>query len=144
MKAYVVTIVCVGTLLVALAAGARGPGAARAARVVVDVSAGEPERWASVITNVENIRGALGPRTEIEVVAYGKGIGLVLAKNTELVERMSKLAAAGVSFVACENTLRKQRIDRKALMPFVRTVDSGAAELVRKQQAGWAYLKPGG
>jgi intracellular sulfur oxidation DsrE/DsrF family protein len=29
------------------------------------------------------------------------------------------------------------------LLPFVTTVDSGVAEVVRKQEAGWAYLKSG-
>ena len=144
MKPHTFALVSIAAVLVAMAASAGAPKPPPATRVVFDVSAGEPERWAGVVTNVENVRATLGAQTQVEVVAYGKGIGLVLASDTQLAPRMSALASAGVSFVACENTLRKQGIDRKQLLPFVKTVDSGVAELIRRQQAGWAYLKPGG
>jgi intracellular sulfur oxidation DsrE/DsrF family protein len=51
---------------------------------------------------------------------------------------------AGVVFAACENTMKKQNVTKEQLMPFVITVDSGVAEVVRKQEAGWAYIKGGG
>ena len=51
---------------------------------------------------------------------------------------------AGVVFAARENTMKKQNVTKDQLMPFVTTVDSGVAEVVRKQEAGWAYIKGGG
>ena len=57
---------------------------------------------------------------------------------------MEVLAQAGVVFAACENTMRRQNVGKADLLPFVTTVDSGVAEIVRKQEAGWSYLRVGG
>jgi intracellular sulfur oxidation DsrE/DsrF family protein len=60
-----------------------------------------------------------------------------------LADRMKKLADAGVLCAACENSLRKKNVPKAALLPLVTTVDSGVAEVVRKQEAGWSYIKSG-
>ena len=56
---------------------------------------------------------------------------------------MRKQSEAGVRFAACQNTMRRRNISKEDLLPFVGTVDSGVAEVVRKQEEGWAYLKGG-
>jgi intracellular sulfur oxidation DsrE/DsrF family protein len=81
--------------------------------------------------------------TEIEVVGHNAGLGMMLLKDVELSDRMKKLAHGGVILAACENTMRMKRVTQADLLPFVTTVDSGVAEVVRKQEAGWAYLKSG-
>ena len=55
--------------------------------------------------------------------------------------RMEDLARAGVVFAACENTMKKKNVTKEDLLPFAKTVDSGVAEVVRKQEGGWAYLR---
>jgi len=37
--------------------------------------------------------------------------------------------------------MRDRNLTDEDLFPFASTVDSGVAELVRKQEAGWAYVK---
>ncbi len=64
--------------------------------------------------------------------------------NEEAMDRLRGLHSEGVRFVVCANTMRQQRVTREMLVPFVEVVDSGIAELVRKQEAGWAYVKAGG
>jgi intracellular sulfur oxidation DsrE/DsrF family protein len=39
--------------------------------------------------------------------------------------------------------MRRLKLQKSDLFDFVVTVDSGVAEVVRKQEAGWAYLKGG-
>ncbi|HVK06888.1 MAG TPA: DsrE family protein [Armatimonadaceae bacterium] len=116
-------------------------------RVVIDASVGGAEYADALLRNVENLRAALGPQgVEAEVVVYGKALPMLLrAGNAAQASRMQKLAqGGGVRFVACENSMRRARVTREALFPFAGTVDSGVAQLVRRQAAGWAYLKPGG
>ena len=125
-------------------AGAPAPAAATH-RVVFQVSADGDEPWDALIGNVENLRAAFAPEhTTVRVVAHGKGLGLVMATNAVLRERMQKLHDGGVMFVACENTMRKKKVTKEQLLPFVTTVDSGVAEVVRKQELGWTYIKSGG
>ena len=114
---------------------------ARRHHVVVDVTGGKPEAWVGAVNNVENLRKSLGPSTDIEVVGRGGGIGLLVAADAPNTNRMKKLADDGVIFAACQNTMQKKNISKQDLMPFVTTVDSGAAEVIRKQEEGWSYLK---
>ena len=112
-------------------------------RVVFDAATGE-ESWDGILNNVDNIRKEFGSeRSDIEVVVHGKALGLVL-KDGKVAYRVTKLAAEGVIFAACENTMRKQNVTRDALNPKATTVPSGVAEVVRKQEAGWSYVKAGG
>jgi intracellular sulfur oxidation DsrE/DsrF family protein len=131
-------------LAVAAAAAVSSINRARTHRIVVDVATGDPEAWPGILNSVANLRTAFGAgRCRVEVVAHGKALGLLLRSNTALAERMSKLAAGGVSFAACENTMHRTGIGKVELLQFASTVDSGVAELVRRQESGWAYLKPG-
>lgn len=88
--------------------------------------------------------GDLDPEnTEIALVTHGKGLGLVMGGTEARQQQMKKLSDGGVGFVACENTMRRKNVTRDQLMPFALTVDSGVAEVVRKQEQGWSYIKSG-
>lgn len=113
-------------------------------RVVFEVTVDGAEQWQSILNNVENLQKAFGPaQTELALVAHGKGLGLLLAANTAMQERLARIAQSGVTLAACENTMRRLQVSESALFPFVTTVDSGVVEVVRKQEAGWAYIKGG-
>ena len=117
----------------------------RVHRAVIEVTAEAAPQWESVLNNVENLQKAFAPEpTEVEVVAHGKGLAMLQKNNAAQAERMSRIAASGVKFAACENTMRRMKVQKSDLFDFVVTVDSGVAEVVRKQEAGWAYLKGGG
>jgi intracellular sulfur oxidation DsrE/DsrF family protein len=68
---------------------------------------------------------------------------LVLGKAAPLADRLDKVARSGVVFAACENTMKRTNIDRKELVSYASPVDSGIAEVVRKQEAGWSYVRSG-
>ncbi len=48
----------------------------------------------------------------------------------------------GVSFVACENTLKDKSIPKDKLLAGVATVPTGAVEIISKQREGDSYFKP--
>ena len=113
-------------------------------RVVFEVNVHGTEQWQGTLNNVENLQKAFGRETtEIEVVVHGKGLGLILKTNEAMGERIQLISDVAVHFVACENTMRRMDLKREDLMPFVTTVDSGVAEVVRKQEDGWSYIKSG-
>lgn len=119
------------------------PAADKTHRIVFEVTMEGPEQWTAVLNNVENVRTALGTATEIEVVAHSKGLGMLVAKDNALTNRMKKLGDGGVVFAACENTMKKKNVTKDQLVPFAKTTDSGVAEVIRKQEAGWSYIKSG-
>ena len=112
-------------------------------RVVVGVTAPGMQVYQVVLGNVENIRKDFAPEpVEVEIVCYASGIDMLL-KNPRLAKRMEKLSKEGVTFAACANTVKARKIPASSMYKFVRIVPSGAAEVVRKQEAGWSYLKGG-
>lgn len=112
-------------------------------RVVFEVTTDDKEQWTALLNNVENLQKAFGPgKVEAEVVAHGKALGL-LTKESAVKERLEKIAATGVVFAACENTMKRKNVTREQLLPAATTTDSGVAEVVRKQAEGWAYIKSG-
>lgn len=74
---------------------------------------------------------------------HGKGLGMILKTNTGQETRLQMLSKSGVVFAACENTMKRMNVTKEQLFPFAATVDSGVAEVVRKQEAGWSYIKAG-
>lgn len=111
-------------------------------RIVFELTADDREQWEKLLTNVENARRALGPeKSDVVIIAHGGGLSMLLATNADLSARMAELARAGVVFAACENTMKKKNVSKEDLLPFATSVDSGVAEIVRRQEAGWAYIR---
>ena len=111
-------------------------------KVVVHVNVPESGVQGAGLKNVTNILKE-APDTQVEVVCHGAGVGLVEKARTDHAEAVEALIQKGVTFVACENTMRQKAIRKEDLLTGVGTVPSGAVEVVRKQQKdGFAYFKP--
>ncbi|MHA8094253.1 DsrE family protein [Aquirufa lenticrescens] len=126
------------TLFVALISFAAN---AQTHKVVVQLNTSDTLVWHGALKNISNLQTALGPTTQIELVAHGSGIGILIDGKTTQKAKIAELAATGVLFKACENTIRERKIDRSTILTQAGTVPSGVAEVVLKQEAGWAYLK---
>lgn len=116
-------------------------GTVSAAGVVVHVDEAAEDKHAAVLRNVANLLDDLGGDTPVEIVAHGAGIGLCLPDSGQ-VDTVRELLRRGVVVAACENTLRTKGIELERLTPGVVTVPAGIGELVRKQRAGWSYVRP--
>ena len=132
----------IGWLLIinhAFAAGAMS--VERQHQIVFQVSRGNPELWMGTLKNVSALRKVFGARqTHIEVVCFGPGVGMLLKSDAALAAEIRKDKAEGVVFAACRNTLRARHLTPADLLPSAISVDSGVAEIIRKQQLGWAYV----
>ncbi len=113
-------------------------------RVVVHVNFADPTRHDGGLKNIANILKdvAGSPGTEIEVVCHSAGIALVVQKESKYPDEVAGLIKKGVRFVACRNTMRQRNLKPEDLLSDVGTVPSGAVEVIRRQQAGFAYFKP--
>lgn len=115
---------------------------AKKERMVIQVSDADPKKWNLALNNAKNVQTDLGAdKTEIEIVAYGPGIGMLKA-DAEVANRIEEAAAAGVKVVACENTMKAQKISRDDMHKNVEYVPAGVVELMRRQQQGYAYIRP--
>ena len=110
--------------------------------VVFQVSDAEPAKWNLTLNNVKNLQADLGAKNvEIEIVAYGPGIGMLKADSV-VGTRVDEALGAGVKVLACENTMRGQKLTKPDMLTGVGYVSAGVVEIVQRQQQGWAYLRP--
>ena len=125
----------------ALPGGALAQGAPRN-KVVFQISDAEPAKWNLALNNARNVQTDLGAKNvDIEIVAYGPGIGMLKADSVAG-NRVGEAMATGVSVVACEITMKNQKITREDMLPKIGYVEAGVVQLMKRQQQGWAYIRP--
>lgn len=131
------------TLVLLILGTVPGYAQSKSHHVLFVLTSSDDADWKLTIGNIRNlIVGLPGPDTEVEVVAYGPGLGFLRrASSTET--DLQALMAQHVRFVACENSMRQQHITIQDLISGVGTVPSGVVEVVTRQEQGWSYLKAG-
>lgn len=111
-------------------------------RIVIQVNEENVKKWNEVLVNIHNIQNELGPKNvAIAVVAIGPGLGMLTAESLAA-NGVQDALAAGVEFVACGNSMKAQKIAKEDLVDGVTVSVAGYVELMKRQQAGWAYLRP--
>ena len=118
------------------------PAAAQRAKVVIQVSDSDQGKWNLALNNAKNIQSDLGAaNVDIEIVTYGPGIDM-LKLDSPVGGRIGEATTAGVKVIACENTMRGQKLTRADMLNGISYVPAGVVELMSRQQQGWAYIRP--
>jgi intracellular sulfur oxidation DsrE/DsrF family protein len=116
--------------------------ATQRARVVIQVSDSDQGKWNLALNNAKNIQTDLGaPNVDIEIVTYGPGIDM-LKLDSPVGGRIGEATTAGVKVIACENTMRGQKLTRADMLNGIGYVPAGVIELMSRQEQGWAYIRP--
>lgn len=111
-------------------------------RVVIQVSDADPGKWNLALNNAKNIQASFGAdKADIEIVTYGPGIGM-LKMDSVVGNRVADAKKEGISIVACQNTMRNMKLTEADMLPNSSYVPSGVVELIKKQQEGYAYIRP--
>lgn len=115
-------------------------------KVVYHVADGV-EQAARALVNIRNHLQA-EPSTKIVVVALSNGVdflveGATLKSGKPFEPSVAALAAQGVEFRVCNNTLQGRAIKPASLLLESKIVPSGVAEIARLQaKEGFVYLRP--
>ncbi len=128
-------------LLLGLAAISQSPAGPKH-HVVFQLSEPDGAAWSSLPIHVNNVIKALAGDggSQIEIVFYGPGLSMLTKAGKSYEEPLKQLAGNGVKLLACRNAMNLRNVKSEDLFPFAGEVDSGIAEIVRKQEAGWAYI----
>lgn len=114
-------------------------------RLVIQVSSNDPVTQKIALNNAVNLQKLYGmDNVNIEIVAYGPGLGLLTTKSKEA-DRVKSLAMQNITFSACGNTMKK--VEKKSgkkpqLVDGVGVVNAGVARILALQEDGYAYLRP--
>jgi intracellular sulfur oxidation DsrE/DsrF family protein len=111
-------------------------------KIVIQISDNDPVKWNLALNNAKNLQDDVGAaNVDIEIVAYGPGIGM-LKLESPTASRVADAMKANVKVLACENTMRGQKLTRDDMLPALSYVPAGVTEIMTKQSEGWAYLRP--
>jgi len=138
-------IAAAGMLLAGAFASASAQASDKGSRpnkLVIQVSDNDPGKWNLALNNAQNVIQDLGASTvALEIVVYGPGIGM-LKLDSPVAPRIAAALKGGMQIVACENTLKAQKLSRADMLPDIAYVPAGVVELMQKQQQGYAYIRP--
>jgi len=114
-------------------------------KLVIQVSTDDKRTQKIALNNAVNLQKYYGiDNIDIEIVAYGPGLGLMTAKS-EYAQRIQSLALQDITFSACMNTMNK--VKKKTgklpkLIEGVGTVSAGVARILELQEQGFSYIRP--
>ena len=118
-------------------------------KVLIHVARDDPLQLGEALDEVEGLlRHYRDSRqnARVQVVINGKGLELVRVDTSAYADRIQKLQREfdNLTFAACQNTI--DRLQREQgiivrLLPGVVVIDSGMAELMRRQNQGWTYIQ---
>ncbi len=120
-------------------------GESVAHKLVYQCNKADPDYWRAILFSVGEMLRKYGDDIQLVVVCIGPGIH-ILAKKPErpvpkkIRERVSSLAAYGVAFHACGNTMKSLGWSKDDLLDFAQVVPVGADDLMRLQEQGFAYI----
>jgi intracellular sulfur oxidation DsrE/DsrF family protein len=119
------------------------PPQAKPYKVVFDLTSADQVDQRAVLRWIREVT-AVNPKTETEVVMYGRGLDLVVSgKSTMTSEVAEAISAAHATFSVCAIAMKNQQVDKGQLLPNVQIVPDGIGEIVARQRAGWGYIKVG-
>jgi len=126
-----------------------GPASGDTVKVLIHVSSITAAHNPGALDEIENLVRYYRDQRQsarVEVVMNGEGLNLARVDTTRFAERIRRMQEEydNLTFAACQNTIqrlkREQGITAK-LLPGVTVIDSGVAQIMRRQQQGWAYIQ---
>ena len=113
-------------------------------KIVLQISDSNQEKQTLVLNVTANLLEVYGDKLEVEIVAFGPGLRLLLADNIND-KRVQSLAGKGVRFSACRNTYRKMsKLSGKKLelSGSVTEIKGGAVRIVELIGQGYLLIRP--
>lgn len=114
-------------------------------KVVYQFNKADIDYMEHVLFSVGELLRKYPDNIHLVVTAFGPGIH-ILAKHPrrpvpEIIrQRVASLAAYGVSFHACGNTMKSLNWDKSDMLDFAEVVDIGADDLMTLQEKGYSYI----
>ncbi len=118
-------------------------------RLVLHVTTNDAYRLNTVLNETEDLlrkNRAAGRNTQVELVANGKGVGLLRTDTSSHRQRIRAMSQEfeSLSFLACQKTLQRLKLEKGisvTLLPDAQTVPSALGKIMQRQQDGWTYIR---
>ena len=114
-------------------------------KVVIQVSTDDARTQRIALNNAVNLQKLYGKdNVDIEIVAYGPGLGILTASNKQS-KRVTMLSKNNITFSACMNTMsaiKRKKGHFPKLSKGVGKVSAGVGRIIELQEKGYSYIRP--
>lgn len=109
--------------------------------VVFDITTADTVVHQMVIRWINEILTS-DPLANIQVVYYAKSLDMITKDKSVVAKDVVKYASTqSVTFTVCEAAMKRNKVEPGQLLTGVQTVPDGIYEIIKKQHAGWGYIK---
>ncbi len=84
-------------------------------KIVFQLSSDDTLVHKSLVRQLNNVLTAV-PSATIEVVCHGPGINFLVTDKTIVHDKIQQLKTKGITFAACENTLKERNISKEKII----------------------------
>lgn len=111
-------------------------------KLIMQVSDADPAKWNLALNNAKNVQQAYGAdKVDVEIVVYGPGIAM-LKSDSVSAARIDEAKKANITILACENTMKNNKLTKDDMLPNTSYVAVGVAQIIKRQREGYAYVRP--
>ena len=111
-------------------------------KLIMQVSDADPAKWNLALNNAKNVQQAYGAdKVDVEIVVYGPGIAM-LKSDSVSAGRIDEAKKANITILACENTMKNNKLTKEDMLPNTSYVAVGVAQIIKRQREGYAYVRP--
>ena len=118
-------------------------------KILFHLNSDKPENVDEALSEVKNVLAyykRIGQKARIEFVTNGSGLSLLRRDTTTHAKEIAELQRKypNLRFVACQNTINRLKREHGItahLLKGVSVIDSGVAQIMRRQRQGWAYIQ---
>ena len=111
-------------------------------KLIMQVSDADPAKWNLALNNAKNVQQAYGAdKVDVEIVVYGPGIAM-LKSDSLSAARIDEAKKANITILACENTMKNNKLTKEDMLPNTSYVAVGVAQIIKRQREGYAYVRP--
>jgi intracellular sulfur oxidation DsrE/DsrF family protein len=111
-------------------------------KIIFQLTTNDTMAHKALMKQLNNIT-TVAPTTKIEIVCHGPGLEMLITEKSIVHQKIKQLSAIGVSFIACEFSMKERNVPQDKIIPEAGYVKAGIIEIVTKQEQGWSYIKSG-
>jgi intracellular sulfur oxidation DsrE/DsrF family protein len=111
-------------------------------KIVFQLTTDDTTAHKALMKQLGNIT-SVKPDTRIEVVCHGPGLDMLRKDRSIVADKVKGFAAKGITFSACEFSLKERNVPKESILPAAGFVEAGIIHIVTRQAEGWYYIKSG-
>jgi len=112
-------------------------------KIMLQLTSSDPKAMNNVLWNAINLQKFYGvDNVKIAIVGFGDGMKAFYKNDSPVKARIESQLKYDIEFVGCGNTMSATHRSPDDLIPGVKHVTAGIAEIVERKLRGWIYIRP--